>query len=89
MKAPKNVTLIKAEYYNDYKYKFIFSNGKKHIVDFRRIVTFHCNKKYLDITKFRKMKISNEHGVIYWGNNWDICFNINAYYGEKYIKPIQ
>jgi hypothetical protein len=88
MKAPKNVTLEKAKYISDYKYKFIFSNGKESIVDFKPIISVGYLQEYLDITKFKKMKVVNKYGDIYWGKDWDMCFHIDAYYGETDIRPL-
>jgi hypothetical protein len=43
-------------------------------------------RKYLDVTKFKKMKIIDEWGDISWGD-WDLCFHIEGYYGEKKVIP--
>lgn len=89
MKAPANVKLMKAEYVKDYIYRFEYSNGKVFETDFRPIIlSGEYYKEYLDITKFKKMKIRDEWGDIYWGKNWDLCFHLEAYYGETKVLPI-
>ncbi len=86
MKAPANTKLVKATYIKDYIYRFEFSNGKVFETDFKPIlVKVGMYREYLDVTKFKKMKTRDEDGDIYWGKNWDLCFHIDAYYGEKKV----
>lgn len=89
MKAPTNVELNKATYLRDYIYRFEFSNGVISDVDFKPILTGTLSK-FLNINEFKKMKCSKDfNGDIYWGNNWDMCFNINQYYKETKIIPVK
>lgn len=88
MKAPNNVKLNKAIYLRDYIYRFEFSNGVISDVDFE-LMLIGTLSKFLDINEFKKMKCDkNFSGDIYWGKNWDMCFNINQYYKETKIIPI-
>ena len=89
MKIPKDIKLVEAKYHSDYKYHFVFSNGKESVVDFKPIILHGISlRKFLDITIFKKMKIDNNFGDIYWGKDWDMCFHIESIYGRKEIRPI-
>jgi hypothetical protein len=89
MKIPINVKLNKAIYLRDYTYRFEFSDGVISDVDFELMLTGTLSK-FLDINEFKKMKCDkNFSGDIYWGKNWDMCFNINQYYKETKINPVK
>lgn len=89
MKAPKGVKLTGAKYLKDYIFLFEFSNGKVSEVNFKPIISHGTSLlKYLDVSKFKKIKINNETGDIYWGKNWDMCFHIEAYYNETAVIPL-
>ncbi len=88
MKVPKNVTLIKASYIGGYKYQFEFSNGVVNETDFEPFISFgESLKKFLDVSKFSKMKFT-DNGDIYWGKDWDMCFHIHSYYKESKVIPL-
>lgn len=90
MKPPKGVTLKSAKYINEYSFLFSFSNKKEFIVDFKPIIKHGTSLlKYLDYSKFKKIKIDKTHGDIYWGKDWDMCFHIDAIYGETKILPVK
>ncbi len=86
MKPPKNTKLIKATYVKDYIYRFEFSNGKVFDTDFKPMLCGSLSK-FLDISKFKKMKIRDELGDIYWGKDWDVCFHMESYYGKDKVIP--
>lgn len=89
MKPPKGVTLVSAKYIKDYSFLFTFSNGKESLVDFEPIISHgESLRKFLDPLKFKKMKFDKVRGHIWWGKDWDMCFNIETYYGETEIGPI-
>ena len=86
MNPAKNITLKSAEYYSDYKFRFLFSDGNESIVDFKKALYHGTSlRKYLDVTKFKKMKFDRKRGDIYWGKNYDMCFHIESIYREKII----
>lgn len=86
MKPPKNTLLVKATYLKDYIYHFEFSNGKSFDTNFKPMLCRSLSK-LLDVTKFKKMKFDKERGHIYWGKDWDMCFEMETYYGEAKIIP--
>jgi len=89
MKTLNNIKLNKAVYLKDYIYRFEFNNGVVSDVDFKPMLTGSLSK-YLDITEFKKMKCDKDfNGDIYWGENWDMCFEISQYYGKNKISPIK
>jgi hypothetical protein len=89
MKPPKGVILVSAKYAKDYKILFKFSNGKESLVDFKPIIKrdVYC-KEFLDVTKFKKICIDKNKTDIYWGKDWNMCFHIETYYGEKKVIPL-
>lgn len=90
MKPHKNVKLISAKYQTDYKFLFVFSNGKASLVDFKpTIIHGTALNKYLDIKEFKKININTETGDIHWGKDWDMCFHIEQYYNETSVEPIK
>lgn len=87
MKPSKGVTLVSAKYIEDYSFLFTFSDKKQSLVDFKPIITHGTSLlKYLDYSQFKKINIDKVRGDIYWGKDWDMCFHIEAYYGETQIK---
>ena len=88
MKPPKGVTVVSAKHVDEYKFLFTFSNSKKFVTDFLPIINHGTMlMPYLDISKFKKIIIDKENGDIRWGKNYDMCFHIEAYYGETSILP--
>lgn len=88
MKPPRGVKLVSAKYIKDYLFLFTFSNQKQSLVNFEPIITHGTSLlKYLDHSKFKKINIDKVRGDIYWGKDWDMCFHIEAYYGETKITP--
>ena len=85
LQVPSGTKLVKATYLTDYMYRFEFSNGKVFDTDFKPMLK-GCLEKFLDINKFKKMKY-DEHGDIYWGKDWDMCFHIELYYGKHKMIP--
>jgi hypothetical protein len=70
------IAIDKAEYLEDYKILFQFSDGSKRIVDFTSFLENARNpmtRKYLNKDLFRDFKI--EYGDITW-NNFELCFPI-------------
>lgn len=70
------ISILKAEYINDYKIKFYFSDNTEKIVDFEDFLKNSRNpmtKKYLNKELFQDFKL--EYGDIIW-NDYDLCFPI-------------
>ncbi|RZL45989.1 MAG: DUF2442 domain-containing protein [Pedobacter sp.] len=70
------IEINKAEYLEDYKIRFEFSDGEQHIIDFIDFLKSAKNpmtKKYLDKKEFKNFKI--EFGDIVW-NEYEMCFPI-------------
>ena len=66
-----------AKYIDDYKVELIFDDKKKNIINFfPAIKNNSVSKKYLDITKFKKIKL--DKGNIVWGKNWDMIFKLDS-----------
>lgn len=70
------ISISKADYIEEYKIKFIFSDGVERLIDFSGFLKNAKNpmtKKYLDMELFRKYSIS--YGDIIW-NDYEMCFPI-------------
>lgn len=68
------ISIIKAQYSNDYKIKFLFSDGVEKIINFKNFLSSAKNpmtKKYLNSSLFKKFKI--KYGDIEW-NDYELCF---------------
>ena len=70
------IEINKAEYLQDYKIAFEFSDGINQIVDFEDFLKSAKNpmaNKYLDINEFKNFNV--EFGDIEW-NDFELCFPI-------------
>lgn len=68
------ISIIKAQYLNDYKIKLIFSDSVEKIINFKNFLSSAKNpmtKKYLNSSLFKNFKIKN--GDIEW-NDYELCF---------------
>lgn len=80
------ITIISAEYIEEYKIKLSFNDNTIKVVDFSPFLNSSLNpliRKYLDKQEFKKFKIDN--GDLEW-NDFDLCFPIADLY-ENNIKP--
>jgi hypothetical protein len=88
MTPPEGVTLSSAKYFKEYKYVFEFSDGTESIVDFKPIISYgNSLRPFLDASEFKKMNVDKTGTDIYWGEDWDMCFQISTYYNETEILP--
>ena len=88
MKPPKGVKFVSAEYIEEYKFQFTFSDDNKSIVDFKSIILHGTLlHKYLDISEFKKINIDKKIGHIDWGEG-EMVFRIEAFYKETEIAPL-
>jgi len=74
------LTILKADYQENYRLQLFFSNGKNLIIDFEPFISnsyHHGIRKYLDKDQFRKFKIVN--GNLNW-NDYDLIFPIEDLY---------
>jgi hypothetical protein len=70
------ISINRADYIEDYKIKFSFSDGLEKLVDFSGFLSRAKNpmtKKYLDKQLFKGFTIS--YGDIIW-NDYEMCFPI-------------
>ncbi len=70
------IEVNKADYIENYKIRFEFSDGRIQTIDFSNFLKSAKNpmtKKYLDKKEFKNFKI--EFGDIVW-NNYEMCFPI-------------
>jgi hypothetical protein len=70
------ISIVKAQYLEEYKIKVQFSDGIERTVDFSEFLNAAKNpmtRKYLDKTLFKAFTIS--HGDIVW-NDYEMCFPI-------------
>ncbi len=70
------ISIINAEYIQDYKIHFLFSDGTERIIDFNDFLSQARNpmsRKFLDKKLFRNFTI--EYGDIIW-NDYEMCFPI-------------
>ncbi len=88
MKPPEGVVLLSAEYVENYKFRFTFSNKTQSLVDFESIILHGALlHKYLDISEFKIINIDKKTGDIDWGEG-EMVFRIEAYYNETEIAPL-
>lgn len=70
------ISIINAEYLEDYKINFKFSDETTRTIDFNDFLIKSMNpmsKKYLDKSLFQNFKI--EYGDVIW-NDYELCFPI-------------
>ncbi len=70
------ISIDKAEYADEYKIKFFFSDGVERLIDFSTFLKRAKNpmtRKYLDEQLF--MNYSIKYGDIIW-NDYEMCFPI-------------
>lgn len=66
--------VVSAIYYEDYKIKLTFEDGKGGIVDFHKYLQKGgVFKKFSDLEYFKKFKIDDELGVLTWNGEIDIA----------------
>lgn len=70
------ISIIRAEYIQDYQIKFSFSDGMERVIDFSEFpqkARTPMITKYLDKNLFRNYTI--EYGELIW-NDYEMCFPI-------------
>ncbi|HLG33877.1 MAG TPA: DUF2442 domain-containing protein [Bacteroidia bacterium] len=80
----KTISIINAEYLNDYKLKLFFNDGTSRIVDFKSFLAHNSHPqydKYKHRSLFKKFKIVM--GNIVWGRDWDLIFPVYDLYKGK------
>lgn len=77
------ISIMNAQYIQDYKIKFLFSDGTERTIDFSEFLENSKNPmtiKYLNKELFENFTI--EYGDIIW-NDYEMCFPIwNLYEGR-------
>jgi hypothetical protein len=62
------MSLVRAEYLNDYKLSLTFSDGTNKTIDFQQKLEAHAiYKPYLKMKNFLKFKV--DHGALRWPGN--------------------
>lgn len=77
------ISIANAEYIEDYKIRFSFSDGSEKEIDFESFLSNSRNpmtRKFLDTSLFRLFHL--EHGDIVW-NDYELCFPIWDLYEGK------
>jgi hypothetical protein len=70
------IAIDKAQYIEDYRIKFSFSDGSERVVDFSEFLNKARNpmtRKYLTMENFRNFSI--RYGDIIW-NDYEMCFPV-------------
>jgi hypothetical protein len=70
------ISITKADYFGEYKIKFLFSDGIERMVDFSNFLKNAKNpmtRRYLDKELFKNYSI--DYGDIIW-NDYEMCFPI-------------
>ncbi len=83
----KEISIVKAEYIEEYKIELTFNDGKKNVIDFDPLFKKYLQpqySKYLKKQYFIKFKIDN--GMLVWGRDWDVIFSTDMLYKIK-SKP--
>lgn len=88
----KHIKITSAKYFEDYKIKFKFSNGKTTVVDFGYFILTHKSphvKPFIDLNKFKKFKIMNGRNISWkeW-NDYDMGFEFSDLYKDGIIAPV-
>lgn len=77
------ISIDKAKFLNNYRIKFLFSDGTVRVIDFSDFLRNARNpmtRKYLDKSLFQQFEI--KYGDIIW-NDYEMCFPIwNLYEGK-------
>lgn len=86
------IRITSAKYFEDYKIKFKFSNGKKTVVDFGYFVLTSksaCVKPFRDLNKFKKFEIKHDRDISWkeW-DDYDMCFEFKDLYKGGVISPV-
>jgi len=87
MKA-KNITVVAAQYVEDYKVRIMFSDNTWKIADFKPFLFAYDRgyyNKYRKPNTFKRFKI--EEGNIVWGKNWDLLFPVHELHSGKIKVP--
>jgi len=91
MNIPDNLSIIGAEYLDNYTIRLSFSDGKINDVDFGNYLYRHPHPqydKYRNLSKFKKYRIDN-HGDIYWGKYGDLIFPVENLYFNNLEKNFE
>lgn len=81
------IRIKSAQYAGDYKLKITFTDGKVNIFDYKSLVTSGHDEfsRYLDITKFKKFKISKLGDEIYWDDDC-MLVSLQSLYNKKVVN---
>jgi len=83
----KYISIINADYVNDYKVNLMFDDNTVRQIDFGAFLQNHPHpqhNKYRKLSNFKKFKIDG--GNIVWGKNWDLIFNPRKFHAG--ISPV-
>jgi len=84
MSKNNSISVVSAQYIEDYKVRIMFSDHTWQAVDFKPFL-FAYNRGYYDKYRkpatFKQFKI--EEGNIVWGKNWDLLFPVEELYKAK------
>lgn len=80
------IDIISAEYVDNHRIKFSFSDGHKQIVDFGPFIkkSLHPSvRKYLKIELFKQFEIIG--GGVGW-NDYEMCYPLEDLYNDTILK---
>ena len=77
------ISIVSAEYINNYSIRFVFSDNTEKTIDFAGFLMKSKNpmtRKYLDKNKFRNFSI--QYGDVVW-NDYEMCFPLADLYAGQ------
>ncbi len=77
------ISIVSAEYVNNYSIRFVFSDNTEKTIDFADFLKKSKNpmtRKYLDKNKFRNFSI--QYGDVVW-NDYEMCFPLADLYAGQ------
>ena len=78
------IEIKNAKYIDGYIIKFIFNDGREQLVNFENYLKTENHpqyKKFCKIDNFKNFRIDNSDAIV-WGENWDLCFDVNNLYNN-------
>lgn len=83
-----HIRIKHAVYLGDYKIKITFTDGKVNVFDYKPLVTSGHEEfsQYLDVTEFKKFKVSRHKDDIHWKKNDEMVLSLDTLYSKKTVR---